>query len=90
MRSEEGRRKKAGYFIRPTPSLAIWRVVLLVACFAGIWLGRRERLLHLWLLFAGAKVVVVVAFFGYARHGATLIPVWRLSRRWGWPASRGR
>ena len=70
-----GERRAVDLTVPRGPGFAAWRVALLAACLAGVWFGRRERLLHLWLLFAATKVAVVVAFFGYARHGATLIPV---------------
>ena len=53
----------------------VWRIVVLLACIAGIAFGRRPPGLWPWLLFLATKVAVTVLFFGYARLGATVIPV---------------
>ncbi len=52
-----------------------WRILLLVACAVGLWRLRRSRHLAPWLLLAATKVLATVFFFGYARHGAALVPV---------------
>lgn len=53
----------------------VWRIAVLLACLAGIFFGRRRPGLRPWLLFLATKVAVTVLFFGYARLGATVIPV---------------
>ncbi len=53
----------------------VWRVVALAVALAGLVAGRGQAALVPWLLFLASKVVVTVLFFGYARHGATVIPV---------------
>jgi hypothetical protein len=53
----------------------IWRIAILFACVAGVVAGRRNRALVPWLLFFATKILVTVAFFGYARQGATTIPI---------------
>lgn len=54
----------------------IWRLALLALAAAGLAAGRGRWLaLAPWLLFLGAQLAVTVAFFGYARTGATVIPV---------------
>ena len=57
-----------------TPATA-WRVVVLLACCAGILAGRRRAGLLPWLAFLATKIAVTVLFFGYVRMGATVIPV---------------
>ena len=54
---------------------ALWRLAVLAAVVAGVWTGRRRAALVPWLLYAGSKAIVAVAFLGYARHGALVAPV---------------
>ena len=54
---------------------AVWRIGLLALALAGIWLARDAAALAPWLAFAVAKLAAAALFFGYARHGATLVPV---------------
>ena len=70
-----GTRRAVDLTVPDGTGFAAWRWALLAVCLAGIWLGRKNQRLHLWLHFGGAKLVAVAGFFGYARHGATLIPV---------------
>jgi len=56
----------------------IWRWACLVVLLLGLWAGRREAALAPWLLLAATKLVSTVGFFGYAREGAVLIPVFAL------------
>lgn len=51
-----------------------WRVFVLGVAAFGLWRLRRRALLP-WLLFAATKLVVVLAYFGYARHGAVCLPL---------------
>jgi hypothetical protein len=72
---------------------AAWSTVLLAGCAFGLSAGRRQPALHAWLLFLASKVLVTVAFFGYARQGATVIPVVALlvalaAARWIPPVTR--
>lgn len=69
---------------------AAWRIALLAAAAAGLIAGRRNPALHPWLLLLATKAIAAAAFFGYARLGATTIPVVALlvaiaAVRW-WPA----
>ncbi len=70
-----GQRRAVDLTVPGGGGFAVWRWVLLAVCLVGIWFGRRQRLLYLWQLFAAGKLVATAGFFGYARHGATLIPV---------------
>jgi hypothetical protein len=60
--------------------LTLWRLLLLAVLVAGLWMGRR-RLLALWpwLALLLTKLVATIAFFGYARQGATVVPVLALA-----------
>jgi hypothetical protein len=67
-----------------------WRIVLLAACLAGLAAGCRQPALYPWLFLLLTKAAAAVMFFGYARLGATTIPVVALLvalalERW-WPA----
>lgn len=67
----------------------LWRGALLVAAGIGLWSGLRRRRdvpepagsapgwveLAPWLCFGASKLVVTLLFFGYARQGATAMPV---------------
>ncbi len=69
--------------VRPAVDLAVprsagfslWQAGLLAVCLAGAWIARSKPAAVPWLLFAAAKLVAAGFFFGYARHGVTLIPV---------------
>ena len=72
----------------------LWSGVLLMGCGLGLAAGGRQPALYPWLLFLASKLVVSVAFFGYARQGASVFPVVALLLalavlRWI-PALRGR
>ncbi len=54
---------------------AIWRWLLLVAALAGIAPAWRRAAQRPWLLFLVSKVLVTLAFYGYARQGASVAPV---------------
>ena len=56
----------------PATSFAI---ALLAVCAWGVVLARGQAAAVPWLLFLASKVAVTIAFFGYARQGAAVIPV---------------
>jgi hypothetical protein len=67
-----------------------WAIVVLVACAAGLIAARHRVALLPWLFLLITKAAAAVLFFGYARLGATAIPVVALLmalalERW-WPA----
>jgi len=55
--------------------VASWRLALLVLVLAGATTIRVRPELWPWMLFLGSKILVTIAFFGYARQGAAVIPV---------------
>jgi hypothetical protein len=68
--------RRAVDLVVPDGALAvIWRLAVLAAVLLGLRAGRGRSALVPWLLFAASKVVVTALFFGYARQGATVIPV---------------
>jgi hypothetical protein len=58
-----------------SPWAAAWRLGVLAACAAGAMAGSSRLAVWPWLLFLLSKVVTTVLFFGYARLGATVVPV---------------
>lgn len=56
-----------------------WRVAALAFGIAGLFAALGRAAAVPWLLFFASKVAVTVLFFGYARHGATVIPVLALA-----------
>lgn len=54
---------------------AVWPLLMLLAAAAGLAVGWRHLALVPWLLFFASRAAMAVAFFGYARVGATVIPV---------------
>jgi hypothetical protein len=76
---------------------ALFAVALLAVAAWGGWLARGQAAVAPWLLFLGTKVAVTIAFFGYARQGAAVIPVVALllaialeRATRAWPAARTR
>jgi len=56
----------------------LWRFACLAVLLLGLWAGRCEPALAPWLLLAATKLVSTLGFFGYAREGVVLIPVFTL------------
>ncbi len=59
-------------------TVTLWRLALLAATAWGGWAAWRQNLtaeLVPWLAFLASKIAVVAAFYGYARQGASIIPV---------------
>jgi hypothetical protein len=52
-----------------------WRLALLALAAVGLWRLRTVHALRPLLVFAATKLLVVAAFYGYARHGALCLPV---------------
>lgn len=52
-----------------------WRLLLLAAALAGVAFARPRRELVPWLLYAASRLAAALLFFGYARIGATVVPV---------------
>jgi hypothetical protein len=70
-----GVRRPVDLAVPQGPLATLWRLAVLALAAAGLWAGRRRWDLVPWTAFLASKVVVTVAFFGYARQGATVIPV---------------
>ncbi len=71
-----GRRHAVDLAARESAGAAAWRLGTVAVGALGIVAGRR-RLASLapWLLFLAAKIVTTLLFFGYARTGASVVPV---------------
>jgi len=65
--------------VAPTSSApaAVWRVCWLAVAGIGLFFGLRASPLELapWLVFLATKIIAATVFFGYARHGASAVPV---------------
>lgn len=55
--------------------VVLWQLLLFVGTCVGLARARRRPELVPWAALLATKFVVTVAFFGYARQGATAIPV---------------
>jgi hypothetical protein len=55
-----------------------WRWAGFSLLLFALWAGRREAALVPWLLLAVTKIITTVGFYGYAREGVVLIPVYAL------------
>lgn len=55
--------------------VVFWRYAGIAILLLGLWTGRREPALIPWLLLAATKVITTIGFYGYAREGVVLIPV---------------
>jgi hypothetical protein len=72
--STEGPRRPVD-FVTPQHAIAtVWRVALLGLALLGAWRLRRDPHAAVYLLWLAGKVVILAAFFGYARLGALLLP----------------
>jgi len=58
--------------------IAAWRWAGFAILLLALWTARREAALVPWLLLAATKLITTVGFFGYAREGVVLIPVFAL------------
>jgi hypothetical protein len=70
-----GTRRAVDMQVADGPVRLAWSAVWLLACLAGAWTARARPAAWPWLLFLAGKIVVTVAFFGYVRQGAAVVPV---------------
>lgn len=54
---------------------AVWRLLMLALVGWGVVLAWARPAARIWVIFLASKVAVAVLFYGYARQGATTIPV---------------
>jgi len=59
-------------------AVAAWRYGAFAILLLALWTSRREAALIPWLLLAATKLVTTVGFYGYAREGVVIIPVFAL------------
>ena len=68
--------RRAVDLVVPQGALAsAWSVLVLVVAAAGLFAGWRRPALLPWLALLVSKLAATVLFFGYARQGATTVPV---------------
>jgi hypothetical protein len=58
---------------------SLWRLLMLGAVGWGLALSWRHPAARIWILFLVSKLGVAILFYGYARQGATTIPVMALA-----------
>jgi hypothetical protein len=58
--------------------VAAWRWAGFAVLLLALWSARRQAALVPWLLLAATKLITTVGFYGYAREGVVLIPVFAL------------
>jgi hypothetical protein len=85
-----GVRRAVDLVVPGGPGAALWSAIVLAVCGLGAFAGRRRPALAAWLALLASKVVATVLFFGYARQGATVVPVLALTaalamERWSLP-----
>lgn len=73
----EGGRRSVDLAVPDGALATSWRVALLVLALAGVCVGlaTRRAALAPWLAYGASKVAVTIGFFGYARQGASAVPV---------------
>lgn len=57
------------------PWASAWRLLVLACAAWGALAALRQPALCPWLLFVAARLAATSLFFGYARHGALIVPV---------------
>jgi hypothetical protein len=73
----EGLRRRVDLVVPDGNAVVVaWRLACLGIVVLGFWVGRRRcGELVPWIALLCSKLVVTVAFFGYARQGASVVPV---------------
>jgi hypothetical protein len=61
-----------------TLGVTFWRGAGFFILLGGLWVGRRNKALIPWLMILGTKVITTLLFYGYAREGLVVIPVFAL------------
>ncbi len=72
----EGLRRRVDLNVPQGHPLSLpWKLLWLSTLGGGLWLARRNPATVPWLAYLLTKIVATVAFFGYARQGASAFPV---------------
>lgn len=66
--------------VTPEPDLVlrIWQCTGFLILIAGIWAGRRNKNLYPWLILLVTKLTTTILFYGYAREGVVVFPIFAL------------
>ncbi|MEM9556092.1 MAG: hypothetical protein AAGC60_17680 [Acidobacteriota bacterium] len=72
---DDGLRRRVDMVVATGVDATLWRIAWLGLALAGLRLAWRLPAAIPWLLFLGARIVIVAMFYGYARHGAVALPV---------------
>ena len=62
----------------PRLGLRIWQTVGFTILLAGLWVGRKNKNLYPWLMLLATKLATTVLFYGYAREGVVVFPIFAL------------
>jgi len=74
-----GKRRVADMVVpEVSTGVMLWRWAGFAVLLLALWSGRREAALVPWLLLAATKIITTAGFYGYAREGVVLIPVYAL------------
>ena len=71
----EGVREPVDMFVADGVAVRVWQVVVVALIVAGALLALARRIpIALWLLIIAYKLLITLAFYGYARQGASIAP----------------
>ena len=62
----------------PDLGLRIWQTAGLLILLSGLWVGRKNKSLYPWLMLLATKLATTVLFYGYAREGVVVFPIFAL------------
>ncbi|HKQ47794.1 MAG TPA: glycosyltransferase family 39 protein [Phycisphaerae bacterium] len=71
----EGIRRPVDQLTAPITNHKIWATFILTFVAAGIALALRRRITSFWLTIIAYKLIIAIAFFGYARQAVSILPV---------------
>ena len=64
----------------PEPDLKqrVWQTTAFLILLAGLWVGRKNKNLYPWVMLLTTKLVTTTMFYGYAREGVVVFPIFAL------------
>lgn len=73
-----GARRAVDLFTARSPWTPAWRAILAALFLTGLIAAAKRRIGAAWLLVIAAKLITTVAFYGYARQAASILPAFFL------------
>ena len=58
--------------------LTVWQSAAFMLLLAGLWVGRKNKNLFPWVMLLSTKLVTTILFYGYAREGVVVFPIFAL------------